>query len=419
MIRSFGVLAVGEGIARLLSFLAIIWMTRRLSLDGFGLVALGGNLVVWFAIIVNSSTERIGLRDASRAPERFKAILEPVLGVRLALSLIAMAILAVTALVVGKSAEDREVLLLFILVLPMLSLNLRFSLLAIGSARAVAVANVASQLLFAGGVFVLVTGPDDAIYVPLAQAAGELAFALILFVRVAPQFGLLRPRIDPPAWREHLNETAPLMATQTGSATINWFDSFLIAILLGQAQVGLYSAAYKPILFLSYSVALLFVSFLASYTAAQSDEARYMLLSRTLRLSSTLSLAVAVVLSAGSSPLVSILFGEAYADSAVPLAILAWTIPLFAVGSVFGIVLISNNRQVVMMRNTLAGTALNVSTNFFAVPVVGIEGAAVVTVASILLVSSLNYRSCLRLGHAPPLAALLSGRAAAPAGVAR
>jgi O-antigen/teichoic acid export membrane protein len=71
------------------------------------------------------------------------------------------------------------------------------------------------------------------------------------------------------------------------------------------------------------------------------------------------------------------------------------------------------------MRHTLAGAALNVSANFFAVPVAGIEGAAVVTVASILLIISLNYRSCLRLGYAPPLAVLLSGRAPAAAGAAR
>ena len=53
MVRNFGWLTLGEAIARLLSFLAIILMTRRLSLGDFGIVALGGNLVVWFSLIVN------------------------------------------------------------------------------------------------------------------------------------------------------------------------------------------------------------------------------------------------------------------------------------------------------------------------------------------------------------------------------
>src|SRR6266487_5585593 len=105
MIQSFGVLTLGETGARLLSFVAIIWMTRRLGVDRFGLVALGSNLVLWFGLIVNSSTQTIGLRDVARMPERFKAILEPLLGVRLAVSVVAMVLLAITSLVIGKSGS--------------------------------------------------------------------------------------------------------------------------------------------------------------------------------------------------------------------------------------------------------------------------------------------------------------------------
>jgi O-antigen/teichoic acid export membrane protein len=408
VLRSFGLLAASETIARLVSFAAILWMTRKLSLDGFGLVALGGNLVVWFAVIVNS-TQSIGLRDAAREPQRFKEITEPQLGVRLALAVAGMVALAVTAIVIGDSAEDREVLLLFLLILPVLSLNLRFSVLAVGSAKAVAAGNVISQVLYAAGVFLFVTGPDDAIYVPISQALSELTFAGILVAAIAPRVGFVMPRIDRPAWREHITQSAPLMVVQASRGTINWYDSFLIALVLGQAQVGLYSAAYKPILFTTYSIGLLFTSFFAGYNAARSERTREMLLSHTVRLSTTLSVPITIVLSAGSPLIVTLLFGEAYSDAAGALAILAWTIPILAGGSCFGLVLISHRRQALSMRHTLVAVAFNVGANFLAVPVFGINGAAAVTVTSILLITWLNYRSCIRFGYTPPLPALLKG----------
>jgi O-antigen/teichoic acid export membrane protein len=60
------------------------------------------------------------------------------------------------------------------------------------------------------------------------------------------------------------------------------------------------------------------------------------------------------------------------------------------------------------MWHSFAGVALNVLANFAAVPLFGVEGAAAVTVASLLLITTLNYRSCTRLGFAPSLRELFS-----------
>lgn len=399
MLGNFGILTVGEAVARLLSFVALIWLTRQLSLGDFGLVALGGNLVVFFSMIVTSSTQAIGLRDAARSPERFKAVLEPLLGVRLAMAVAGMAVFAVVALAVGRDADERVVLALFALVLPMMSLNLRFSVLVLGSARSVAVANIASQAVFVGLVVLLVDGPGDAFYVPLAQMLSELGFAALLLAHVAPKVGRVLPRVELATWARHLRETAPLMATQAGRATISWFDSLLIAAVLGRAQVGLYSAAYRPVLFIGYSLSLLLMSFLASYAGSKSPTVQRALLARTVRLTTALATAAAVVLAVAAEPIVALLFGSAYADAALPAAILSLTIPLLCLGSVYAMVLLTHGRQDLVLRHTLIGTALNVAANLVVVPLAGISGAATVTVISWGLIVWGNHRSCRRLGY--------------------
>jgi O-antigen/teichoic acid export membrane protein len=56
----------------------------------------------------------------------------------------------------------------------------------------------------------------------------------------------------------------------------------------------------------------------------------------------------------------------------------------------------------------VVGAVFNVAANFAAIPLVGIEGAAAVTIASELLNLGLNYRSATRLGVAPGLRSLVS-----------
>ena len=85
---------------------------------------------------------------------------------------------------------------LFALVLPMLAFNLRWMVLGVQQARAVAVGNVAGRVLLMVGVLLLVWNVHDTLHVPLLQAGAELTYALVVLAAVTRRFGLIRPRID-------------------------------------------------------------------------------------------------------------------------------------------------------------------------------------------------------------------------------
>jgi O-antigen/teichoic acid export membrane protein len=405
LVRSFGALAIGEGIARVLSFVALIVLARRLGPNGFGLVTLGTTLVVWFSLVVDSGTEMLNLREISRHPSRFRAIAEPVMGLRLALSAGAVALFGVAAVLASSRPSDRYVLWLFALTLPMIALNLRWMVLGVRGAKSVAVGNASGELLFLLGVLLFVNELHDTLRVPLIEAGGECCYALVVLAAVARRFGFVRPRIDFAAWRETVRSSYPLMVNQFARATVYSFDILLVAVLLGRRDVGVYGAAYKPVLFLSGAVGLFYVSFLSTYSAVGSDRA-HDLFRRTVATTFAAGAAVAVALAASSGLVVSAFFGSAYDGSAVPLAILVWTVPILAATGAYAVALIAADRQSVLMRNNVVGAVFNVAANFAAVPLAGIRGAAVVTIASELLNLALNYTSATRLGLAPSVRAL-------------
>jgi O-antigen/teichoic acid export membrane protein len=321
------------------------------------------------------------------------------------MSLVAVALYGVAVWLVADTS-DREVLWLFALVLPPAAINLRWMVLGINRSRAVAVGNVGSQALFMIGVLLLVNDRHDTLHVPLLQSGGELVYAFAVLGVVAREFGVLRPRIDLSAWRRNLREGAPLVVTQFSRALIQSFDVFLVAVVLGTREAGFYGAAYKPVLFFTVTSGLLFNSFLASYSAADSAGAAE-LFRRTVRLAVFATVPIALALSFGSQLAVTVAFGAAYAPAHVALSILAWGIVLVAVGGAYAIVLIATQRQSLLMRHTIAGAVFNIIVNLAVVPIAGIEGAATVTLASMLLVIALNYRSCARLGLAPSFGSLV------------
>jgi O-antigen/teichoic acid export membrane protein len=400
--RSFVALASGEGIARLFGLVATLILARRLEPSGFGLVTLGITLVGWFGVVVDSGTETLNVREISRAPDRFREIADRVLGLRLALAIVTGACYAVGVALFAKSGATRNVLLPFALVMPAVALNLRWMVLGLRQARAIAIGNVAARIAFLIGVVALIYGHGDVLRVPYLQAFSELVYGLVIIVIVARGFGISRPRIDLDAWKATLSGSLPLMIHGAARSALVTADLLLIDLLLGPHPLGLYAAASKAPLFFSAAIGLFSVSFLAGYSAVSGEEAREVFGKATRILVGT-SLAVAVPLSAAAPLYVPLVFGHRYHGSVASAAILAWILPMMALTTPYANALIAGHKQLTLMKNTIVGAAFAVGAGVAGIEAVGIKGAAVVRVASATLVLVLNYRSATVDGLAPRL----------------
>jgi O-antigen/teichoic acid export membrane protein len=406
LLGNFATLATGEAAARLISLVAILIMARRVGPDGFGVITFGLTVIGWFALVQDSGTELLNVRDISRTPHRFRTIVEPVLGLRLTLSLLAMGGFAIVVSTVAKAEIHRDTLIGFAVILPALALNLRWMMLGVHEAKAVAVGNIGARLLLTVLVVTLVDDRHDVARIPYLYARAEYAYALIVLTVAVRRYGLLVPRVKLPSWVRTLRESAPVMATSMARGLIVWFDVFIIGVVLEPSDVGIYGAAAKPALFATGVLGLFAVSFLASFSPVQRDVGDR-LISRTMRTYLAVTVPAAIVLSAGASFFLTLLFGSKYSSGAAVLAILAWKIPLAALVGPFGAALLSGGYQKVNMRNSFIVAVFVVVADLIAVDAAGIKGVAVVGVASTVLGLILGYRSALSRGLTPSFAELL------------
>ena len=402
VLQTSGTLMTGQLAARLLGFATVFVLARAIEPRGFGLVTLGVTLVLFFGIVVDAGTEVLNVRDVAREPQRLRAIVEPVLGLKLALSVPAAALFGVAVFAAADSSADRMALGLFVLVLPIAALNLRWIVVAIGGSRAIAVGGVIKELILLAGVLLLVRETHDTTLVALLIAVGELASVLVVLRWTKRRFGLLRPRIDLKAWRDALRSGSPILVNNLARTVVISLDVVLIALFLDREAVGLYSAAYKPVLFVISGMALFFVSFLAHYSAAAGEEAKQ-LFRRTVTLAVMVTVPAALLLASESSFLVRLTYGDAFAGAAAVLTVLAWSVPIAAVSEPYRQALIAGGRERLLMRNNVIGAALNGAANLAVIPLVGIVGAAAVTLASEALIALLNARAVVahRLERSP------------------
>ena len=414
LLSDFATLATGEAAGRLIGLGAVLAMARRLGPDGFGVITFGLTMIAWFAVFQDSGTELLNVREVARRPQSFRPTVERVLGLRLTMSILAMAGFALLVSFMSKAAIHRNTLLGFTLLLPALALNLRMMVLGVRGARAVAAGNIVARTVLLIGVLLLVTDRNSLHLVPFLQLAAELAYAAIILILVSRRFGWIRPRVDLASWKSTLQQSYPLMANAIARGITLSFDVFLIGVILRPSDVGVYGAASKPSLFVMGALGLFGVSFLSTYSSVPQDVS-VALLRRTLGTALLLTIPAAVILSAGSGTIIPLLFGDRYARGADVLAIASWGIPLAALAGPLWTVLLCANQQVVIMRNAFAVAAFVVVADGVAVPLGGIDGAAVVGVASAAIGLVVNYRSAVSRKLIPPIGVLLSGRMPTPA----
>ena len=160
------------------------------------------------------------------------------------------------------------------------------------------------------------------------------------------------------------------------------FDVVLLGLLGKRADVGYYTAAYRVcFLVLGIQVAL-YAAYLAAAARADGPAALGRVVSRSLALASAVSLPILVGGFLVAEPLMTLLFGPAFAVGAPLLRWLLVSIS-FALGhEAFSGALLASGATRRELAITGTAAAVNVSANLLVIPAYGASGAAMVTAAT-------------------------------------
>lgn len=195
---------------------------------------------------------------------------------------------------------------------------------------------------------------------------------------------LLQLRINVDRARTLLKQSWPMLMSSIAIMIYMKIDQIMLGQMVGDKAVGIYSAALR-LSEIWYFIPLAIVAsvFPAIIEAKKYSEIEYYArLQKLYDLMVMLSLVVAVPMTFLATPLVVLLFGQAFVDSGPVLAIHIWASLFVFLGVASGKWFIVENRQLLSMQRAFVGMIMNVLLNVLLIPEYNAVGAAIATVIS-------------------------------------
>ncbi len=223
----------------------------------------------------------------------------------------------------------------------------------------------------------------------VAFAWASMTEALMVALMMGLMLGLRGPRLSQlrASWlraQSLWKDSWPLMLSGVAVAIYMRIDQIMLGQMLGDQAVGIYSAAVRiSEVWYFIPMAIIASVFPAILEAKQRSETLYtQRLQRLYDLMVWISIAVAIPMTFLSTPIVSLLFGEAYAASGPVLSIHIWASVFVCLGAASGKWLLAEGLQILSFQRTLLGAIVNVGLNLLLIPRYEEIGAAIATVAA-------------------------------------
>lgn len=433
---------------RALEFAFAALMLRVLGPGSAGDYYLAGSIYIWFDILTNFGLNTYLTREVARRPEQARRYLLNTTALRLALSVLAVPLLAgfiglrqtvVAGLTAPASGQAMLALgLLYVGLIPN-SISTGISALFYAFEKAeypAAITSVSTLLRVTFQVLTLLAGWGIVGLAGAAIAVNVITLA-ILATLAWRQFPELRAPVEPALVaqgasaralrREMVRASWPLMLNHLLAMLFFKVDVTLVEALQGSDALGRYSVGYKFVEAINV-VPSMFTLALFPVIARQAQDDRasfrrfYQMGGKLLM---TLVLPTAVLATLAAHEMVLVLGGPEYLPGArVALQLMAWSMPLAWFNGLTQYVLIALDQQRYLTRAYALAFAFTLIANLFLIPRFGFRASAVLHVASELVllipfvlgmrrhVPHIDGRAIIDIVGKPALAALAMGAVA-------
>jgi O-antigen/teichoic acid export membrane protein len=377
----------GTTAQKALGFLTTLVLARGLGQDGFGIYSFVGVYMFFFGFFVDLGMERVVTRELARAPGRSGLVLGNAIILKLCLCAVAIPAAYVVAWLMQVPEEVHYCIVIAAFGLPLtVELMLRSYLQSRYEMKYAYAVTLPSGLSFLAlaGLCVYWSLPVHAVYYA-ALLNGALTLGLLMAITIPRARPILRPQ-------RALLQMLLRDASEVGLFVILFMlamriDQILLFKLGGAAQVGRYAAAVKVTEALSILPEALMLTVFPMLAASQASAPERF--RETYRLSfkylSAVILPVALVLTVMRQQFVGVVFGAQYADSSMPLAVLAWGMFFAYTGAVYINLFIVQHQQRLLLLVSVLTLAVNIAANLLLIPPFGATGAALATVVANLV----------------------------------
>ena len=226
-------------------------------------------------------------------------------------------------------------------------------------------------------IFLLVT-QKSLYWFAVANALDALLIAVILIV-IYRRKSNQKIRVSPSMCKYLLNQGKYYILANLMVVLFSQTDRIMINMMIDSAATGYYSAAVHITNLSAFVFSAIVTSARPSIFKGKSvsEEKFEKLLSQLYSVIIYGALLQGIVMTIFATPIISLLYGREFLPAVNSLRIVVWYTAFSYIGGVRNIWMLAESKQKYILPINLCGAVANVVLNYFLIPVMGIEGAAI------------------------------------------
>ena len=378
---------MGEQFLRIIAGLLVgIWVARYLGPEQFGLFSYVLAFTAIFGGIAKLGLDGIIVRELVNHPEKRDTYLGTAFWLKVFGAFLVMVIMV--AIVPFTSNDSTTNTFIFIIAAGLVFQSfevVEFYFQSQVLAKIVSICKVIQLALSSLIKVYLVLTQAELLYFVLVTAFDALSLAISYFIaykiRKNPTF---YKHFDFSIAKQLLKDSWPLIFSAIVVMIYMRIDQIMIKEMLGDYEVGIYSAAVRLSEAFYFIPMLITASLFPAILNAknQSEELYKQRLQRLYTFMVWMAIAIALPMTFLADWLIVMLFGQAYQEAGQVLMIHVWASIFVFLGVASGKWFLTENLQKLALINTAVGATLNVLLNYELIPILGVIGAAYATLIS-------------------------------------
>jgi len=392
--KNTGIIVVGDVIFRLISLVVTIYLARYLGTVGFGKYSFVFAYLAFFGVVTDLGLQPILVREMAREPSIAPGLIGNAYIIRLILTVIAV-VLSVVVITLMSYPIDTTTYV-YIASLTVLFVSFSDFYRTIFEANLRMEYNMVAKLAFKGVsaalILLIIFMKGTLLHIMIALVFSEMVKTLLSY-SFSRKFVRPRFEIDFGLWKYLFKEALPLALSSVIFIIYFRIDVVMLSIMIGDAEVGLYSAAQKLCEPLSLIPSALMVSLFPIMSASFKTSEKRLVKSYRLAIKyiliSTLPIAVGTTLLADK--IIFLIYGVEFSGSATALQILIWGLVFLSINVVFMNLLTSIGKQKLNTITTALRAFGNVVLNFILIPILSYKGASIASVIAAIIAFVTSY----------------------------
>lgn len=403
ILKNFSTLTVVKLASDVFTFVLFVVLSRIFGQDGIGQYSFAMAVTGFFALFADFGLYNLTIKEASREDGSLAEAFGISLILRGLYSVLGLVLLWLVAGWLPISEQGRTIVLL--LGFYQFAYRLTYGMASFFVAKERM--GVAAGLEFAlrsvtaiAGVGIALSGGGLVLAVSVLPAVASIE-VLVAFALAVRQFGAPRLRVSPAALIDTAKRALPYGLSGVLFQLQSRVDVFLIGLILTEAAVGVYTAAFRVVFLLSFLTYYAGVAIFpaASKLFADSPGRLQSLYRDASRLFVLLGVPAGAGVAVLAPRLVPLIFGSGFAETVAVLQGLALLVVVTGAKNLLSFFLMACDGQLERVKCQWIAATANVLLNLACIPLMGVMGAVVaVSLAEILLVGLLLAKLRSRIG---------------------